>query len=75
MWETSITCEACDGTHRICADSIPRAFEYDCPSARQRVHVPFRDPARMPEPWTEVARASAGATRALAIVMHGRLEL
>ena len=75
MWETTIACPACEASHTICSESIPRAFEFDCPTKQARVSVPYRDPARMPEPWTEVASASAGATRALSIEMHGRFEL
>jgi len=75
MWETRITCEACNGAHTICSESIPRAFEYDCPTTRQRVNMPFRDPARMPDPWTEVDAPGADSTTALSIEMHGRFEI
>ena len=75
MWTTTIACSACDGTHTIQAESIPRAFSYDCPVSQERVPLHFRDPSRMPDPWVETDHPVADAVPALLAEMHGRLDL
>ena len=75
MWETDVVCSACDGTHVVRADFIPRAFSYACPVDGARVELPFRDPTRTPGPWREVSTGSVGAVEALDVQPRGTLEI
>ena len=75
MWEAEVVCKACERTHVVSAEVIPRSFSFECPVTRGRVERPFRDPSRQPHPWAEVASASPGATPALFVAGQGHLEV
>jgi len=75
MWETDVICSACNGTHVVGADFIPRAFSYACPVDGAHVELPYRDPTRTPGPWREVSTPSADAVKATDVQPRGNLEI
>ncbi len=75
MWETSVICSSCSGTHRVCATILPRSFSYVCPLTSERVELSYRDPSRTPDPWREVESCSTDAVRVEAAEDHGTLDI
>lgn len=74
MWETQIRCKACERTHLVCAQLIPRTFVFECPETQERVDMSFRDPSRMPGEWNEVARCSPEAVAVSLAEQQGKFD-
>ena len=76
MWEATIQCTDCDGTHAICCNdkTMPRVFVYVCPKTGERVDVRYRDPSRILAEWTKVTECSAGAVLAEDTSSRGAFE-
>ena len=75
MWETEVICKECEKPHLVCAEVIPRAFTFECPDTNQRVDMPFRDPSRIPDPWSEVSACSPRAITAIFTEEQGTFEM
>ena len=72
MWEVRVTCKACEQAHTVCADVRPRVYAFECPRTGERVDMPFRDPTRIIEPWSEVASCSPESIAALFTEEQGK---
>ncbi len=72
MWEALIVCKACEEEHLVCAEFIPRAFAFECPSTQNRVEMRFRDPSRMSRDWTEVSSCSPASAPVIEAEKRGQ---